>query len=371
MFLSGLGTATPSTRWTQMQCWDALVASDYLPTLNPRSQAILRKVLRGNNGICSRHLAFDHLSEAFDFDPDVLDARFAKHAPAVASQAAARALDAAGRRARRHRRGHHQHVHRISLSGPDELRHRAARPADRHSRARPRRTGLRRRASEHARRRSAHRGRARQTRAVDLRRDLQRGDVPGRRPGRAHQRVPVRRRRRRGRPHRRADARPPPHRMEVGGHADERRRSRRASVRAAPRHAAQHPDDRRSRRWPRNMSIRCSAKGSSATRLSREDITGWILHAGGREILAAIRQQVGLTEDDTRWSAAILRDYGNVSSPCVYFVLRGGARTSRRPAATGGCRRSAPASAATARCSRSSDRRPEGRHYVCKSRRHP
>src|SRR5688500_17637035 len=96
MFFSGLGTAAPSTRWTQMQCWDALVASNYLPTLNPRSQAILRKVLRGNNGICSRHLAFDHLSEAFNFDPDVLDARFAKHAPAVASRAAEHALADAG-----------------------------------------------------------------------------------------------------------------------------------------------------------------------------------------------------------------------------------------------------------------------------------
>ena len=51
------------------------------------------------------------------------------------------------------------------------------------------------------------------------------------------------------------------------------------------------------------------------------DISGWILHAGGREILAAIRQNVGLSEEQTRWSAAILRDYGNVSSPCVYFVL--------------------------------------------------
>ena len=33
-------------------------------------------------------------------------------------------------------------------------------------------------------------------------------------------------------------------------------------------------------------------------------------------------QQIGLTEHDTRSSAAILRDYGNVSSPCVYFVLQ-------------------------------------------------
>src|SRR5262245_24903758 len=96
MYLSGVGTAAPSTRWTQMQCWEALVASGYLEALNSRSQAILRKVLRGNNGICSRHLAFDDLQEAFDFDPDVLDTRFARHAPAIASQAAARALADAG-----------------------------------------------------------------------------------------------------------------------------------------------------------------------------------------------------------------------------------------------------------------------------------
>jgi alkylresorcinol/alkylpyrone synthase len=56
--------------------------------------------------------------------------------------------------------------------------------------------------------------------------------------------------------------------------------------------------------------------------LSVDQISGWILHAGGREILSAIRERLNLTEADTRWSAAVLRDYGNVSSPCVYFVLQ-------------------------------------------------
>ena len=51
-------------------------------------------------------------------------------------------------------------------------------------------------------------------------------------------------------------------------------RSRRASVRAARRHAAQHPDARGSRRSPRSMSIGCSPKGWIATGLSRGDITG-------------------------------------------------------------------------------------------------
>jgi alkylresorcinol/alkylpyrone synthase len=64
------------------------------------------------------------------------------------------------------------------------------------------------------------------------------------------------------------------------------------------------------------------ADGLARERIARGDITGWILHAGGREILAAIRQRMGLSEDETRWSASVLRDYGNVSSPCVYFVLK-------------------------------------------------
>ena len=99
-------------------------------------------------------------------------------------------------------------------------------------------------------------------------------------------------------------------------------RSRRAAVRAASRHAAQHPDDRRSRAGRDSTSIGVLARRArTAPGVARDDITAWILHAGGREILAAVRQQLGLTEDDTRWSAAVLRDYGNVSSPCVYFVL--------------------------------------------------
>ena len=145
-----------------MQCWDALVASEYLPKLNARSQAILRKVLRGNNGICSRYLAFERLERSLRLDPDVLDARFAKHAPAVAS----RGRRARARRCRsdagRHRRGDDQHVHRISVPRPDELCDRAARPADRHSGARSGRAGMRRGPSQHADGRGADRVRARE-----------------------------------------------------------------------------------------------------------------------------------------------------------------------------------------------------------------
>ncbi len=64
--------------------------------LSPRSRAILRKVLRGSNGIETRHLALDSLHEVFETGPDILQARFTRHAPVLAAQAAERALRDAG-----------------------------------------------------------------------------------------------------------------------------------------------------------------------------------------------------------------------------------------------------------------------------------
>jgi alkylresorcinol/alkylpyrone synthase len=55
--------------------------------------------------------------------------------------------------------------------------------------------------------------------------------------------------------------------------------------------------------------------------LERAGVTGWILHAGGREVLAALQNRLGLNESDLRRSAAVLREFGNVSSPFVFFVL--------------------------------------------------
>ena len=36
---------------------------------------------------------------------------------------------------------------------------------------------------------------------------------------------------------------------------------------------------------------------------------------------AGVARQLGLTESDVRHSAAVLREFGNISSPTVYFVL--------------------------------------------------
>jgi alkylresorcinol/alkylpyrone synthase len=39
-------------------------------------------------------------------------------------------------------------------------------------------------------------------------------------------------------------------------------------------------------------------------------------------VLLAVREKLNLSARDVRWSEAVLRDYGNVSSSSVYFVLQ-------------------------------------------------
>src|SRR5215472_8148899 len=96
MFIVGLGTAAPPRRYAQRECWDLVQHIKAFQELQPRSRAIIRKVLTGNNGITTRHLALESLDEAFELTPDALNRRFALHAPALATRAAQRALDEAG-----------------------------------------------------------------------------------------------------------------------------------------------------------------------------------------------------------------------------------------------------------------------------------
>jgi len=51
-------------------------------------------------------------------------------------------------------------------------------------------------------------------------------------------------------------------------------------------------------------------------------ISAWIMHAGGRDVLLALEKRFGLEARDFRYSAAMLREYGNLSSAFVYFVLQ-------------------------------------------------
>ena len=313
----------------QTQCWDALVASEHLPTLSSRSQAILRKVLRGNNGICSRYLAFNDLQEAFELDPDALDARFAKHAPVVAAEAARRAISDAGLTAAdidaviistctgylcpgltsyvSELLGLKTDILALDLVGQG--------------------CGA---ALPNMRTAEALIAASRATRVLSICVEICSAamyldDDPGvlisaclfgDGAGAAVLTADA--------PHgqRRVKWRSAGTLLNAGDRDELRFEKRRGMLRnvlttAVPALAATQVD----------MVL---ASGLARENLARGDISGWILHAGGREILAAIRDRLQLSEDDTRWSAAVLREYGNVSSPCVYFVLQAALKAEAR-----------------------------------------
>ncbi|GGE99844.1 type III polyketide synthase [Hymenobacter cavernae] len=52
------------------------------------------------------------------------------------------------------------------------------------------------------------------------------------------------------------------------------------------------------------------------------DIQAFAIHPGGRKILETIEKELGLTTNDNRFAYSVLRDYGNMSSATVLFVLR-------------------------------------------------
>jgi alkylresorcinol/alkylpyrone synthase len=96
MFITGLGTAVPARRYSQMECLDSVRATPHFARLRGPSRLLLERVLGGEHGVQTRHLALDSLAEAFELDPDVMHARFARHAPELATRAALAALDDAG-----------------------------------------------------------------------------------------------------------------------------------------------------------------------------------------------------------------------------------------------------------------------------------
>ncbi|RIV27495.1 type III polyketide synthase [Fibrisoma montanum] len=55
--------------------------------------------------------------------------------------------------------------------------------------------------------------------------------------------------------------------------------------------------------------------------LTIDDIGGFALHPGGRKILEVIERQLGMTAHDNRHAYTVLRQFGNMSSATVLFVL--------------------------------------------------
>jgi len=331
VFIIGLGTAVPSQRYAQRACWDAVKNLPQIAQLKPRSHAILKKVLRGDNGIDARHLALDPFLEIFEQSPDALQARFARHAPALATQAARRAL-------------------RDAHCLPEEID--AVLISTCTGYLCP---GLTSYVSEQL-------GLRENVFALDLVGQGCGAALPNLRAGEAILGA--------GRAQKVLSVC-----VEVCSAAfyldDDAGVLISACLFADGAGAAvlagKPLPDRRSVEWKFSTSqlvtaerdtLRFSHKNGMlrnillpqvpqvasdvAARLlsgalgeagvPRDQITGWILHTGGRQVILALRDKLKLSADDVRHSSAVLREFGNISSPTVYFVLE---RALREPAPGG------------------------------------
>ncbi len=95
-FIRSVETSVPQNRFTKAECLAEFEASDWFGRLDRRSHTIARTVLQRDNGIDARRLAVDRLADIFQIDPDTLSERFLRNAPALASDAAFRAVERAG-----------------------------------------------------------------------------------------------------------------------------------------------------------------------------------------------------------------------------------------------------------------------------------
>ena len=320
MYFSGLGTATPTTVYTKAECLAAFQASEWFGRLGARSHLIARTVLQRDNGIETRHLALDSLAESFAIDPGTLARRFLAHAPVLASQAGERALAAAALDAARidavivstctgylcpgltgyviERLGLRPDVQAYDLVG-----HGCAAALPNLQLAS---TLLATERSEHVLSVCVEVSSA----AMYLDDDpgvLISACLFGDGAGAA---VLSRSPRTTGRRVEWLDGASLIVPAERSALMFEQRDGmlRNVLTRAVPTLAAEYA--------ARVLSTVLERAG-----LTDDDIAAWIMHAGGRDVLLALEQRLDLDANDLRYSAAMLREYGNLSSAFVFFVL--------------------------------------------------
>lgn len=319
MFIVGLGTAVPPRRYTQRECWDALQDAKEFSGLTSRSQTILRKVLTGANGIATRHLALGELREAFELDPDALQSRFLTHAPRLATRAAERALADAEITGAEvdallistctgylcpgltsyvgENLGLRPEILALDLVGQGCG---AALPNLRAAEA------------------LLLSGRARRVLSVCVEvcsAAFYLDDDPGVLisaclfgDGAGAAVLAAQPNRKRRIEWKLGDSLLEPANRNALRFEQRRGMLRNVLAPEVPRLAAAQTE-------------RVVSKVLNRGNLRRAELKGWVFHPGGREVLSALRDRIGLSEFDLRWSADILSQYGNLSSPSVFFVL--------------------------------------------------
>ncbi len=96
MYLHALATAAPAATFTQAECWEIAQRSSVRQRLKKRSMLILHTILRGNHGVATRRFALPQIERVFDLTPDELNAAFREAGPALACDALRKALAQAG-----------------------------------------------------------------------------------------------------------------------------------------------------------------------------------------------------------------------------------------------------------------------------------
>jgi alkylresorcinol/alkylpyrone synthase len=330
MFVNGLGTATPPRRYTKSECWEAFKASEWFRKLDRRSHMIAETVLKKDNGIESRALAVASLDEVFGIDPDTLHNRFLANAPALGTTAGTAALADAGLDAGAidglvistctgylcpgltsyvvERLGLRPDILAFDLVGQGCA---AALPNWRLAEALLSAGTCRHVLSICVEVSSA---------AMYLDNDpgvLISACLFGDGAGAAV-----------------LSARPDPQRRSIewkefaslvnpaerNALMFETRRGmlRNVLTRPVPRLAADHAEQ------VLHTVLRGAGLGSG-------DIGAWIMHAGGRDVLIALQNRLHVTAGDLRYSADVLRQYGNMSSAFVYFVLQAALGDNAKP----------------------------------------
>ncbi|MES2978480.1 MAG: 3-oxoacyl-[acyl-carrier-protein] synthase III C-terminal domain-containing protein [Pseudomonadota bacterium] len=323
MFLTGIATATPPGRFTKAECLDAFQRSHWFGRLDARSHLVARTVLQRDNGIEARRLAIDQLSDVFSIDPDTLAARFLQHAPVLAAQAAEGALQDAGIQTQEidalvvstctgylcpglsgyvaERLGLRPDIQAYDLVGQGCA---AAVPNLQLGNAL-----IGSRSAAHVLSVCVEVSSA----AMYLDNDpgvlisaCLFGDGAGaavlsRKPGEGLGRPKIR--------WKASRSVMEPARRDALKFEQRGGMLRNILTREVPALAAEHADD---------VLVKVLAECG----VPRESIRAWIMHAGGRDVLLALERRMSLEPQDLRYSAAMLREYGNLSSAFVYFVLK-------------------------------------------------
>src|SRR5690606_15677665 len=84
-----------------------------------------------------------------------------------------------------------------------------------------------------------------------------------------------------------------------------------------PRVIGAHIDDAVHRLLAHDRDVADADDGSLA-----DIVAHWAIHPGGREILDRVQQRLGLSDAQLAPSRDTLREYGNMSSATVLFVLK-------------------------------------------------